>query len=174
MTAKVPPCLALAALLVAAPLTSTAGVGDVVGAMATKFNGTGVSRNNQQNVDLDDILQRVSQQMNRRMPEAIDSETRLDRVSAEPGPRFTFHYSLLGLRGSEVNRSEFARTIQSHLAQRLCDSSQVQTFFRHGVTVVYLYRSNDGQALGGIDFAPDSCDATHQAARKQAAEANPG
>ena len=102
--------------------------------------------------------------MNKRMPEVIDAETRLDRVSAEPGLHFSYHYTLTASSSTAIDKASFSSTIRAQLKGKLCDSVQIRSFFNHGVTVGYLYQGNDGLPVGGADFAPDSCDGAKEPA----------
>jgi len=147
---------ATAAMLIAVTANAV-GVGDMFGAFAGRFDSYGSGREGQAK-QLDDVLLKVSEYMNKRMPEAIDTETRLDRVSAEPGAHFSYHYTLLASNSSEIDKTSFAATIRSQLKSKLCDSAQIRSFFNHGVTVGYLYQGKDGLPIAGADFAPNSCD----------------
>jgi hypothetical protein len=139
------------------------GIGDLFGAIAGRFNSYGSGREGQQK-QFEDALAKVSEYMNKHMPESVDQFTRLDRVSAEPGPHFSYHYTLLNLTGSEVDKESFVNTIRPQLKGKLCDNAQIRNFFNHGVTVSYIYQGNDGKPIGGAEFAPNSCDALKAAA----------
>jgi hypothetical protein len=110
-------------------------------------------------ITVDETLVKMSTQMNKKMPMVIDKETRLDRVSAEPGHHFIYHYTLTGMRSADINTGEFPKAIKPQLKTRLCDSAEMRNFLKNGVTISYLYRSSDGHPVGGIKFAPDECDA---------------
>ena len=141
------------------------GIGDLFGAFAGRFDSYGSGHDGQAK-QLDDVLVRVSQAMNKRMPEVIDAETRLDRVSAEPGLHFSYHYTLTASSSTAIDKASFSSTIRAQLKGKLCDSAQIRSFFNHGVTVGYLYQGNDGLPVGGADFAPDSCDGVKEPASK--------
>lgn len=153
--------LAGVCILVDAQGIGATGIGSALGAMAGRADGAGATHLVGAASQVDDLLARISEHMNRRMPQNIDADTRLDRVSSEPGPRFIYHYTLVNVKSDEIGINQFSSAVRSHLAQHLCDSSQVRTFFRHGITVAYIYRSVDGRALGGTAFAPDACDQGH-------------
>jgi hypothetical protein len=147
-----------ATVLMSIALTANAvGVGDMFGAFAGRFDSYGAGREGQAK-QLDNVLLQVSEYMNKRMPEVIDQDTRLDRVSAEPGAHFSYHYTLLSSNSSEIDKVSFANTIRLQLKSKLCDSAQIRSFFSHGVTVGYMYQGNDGVPIAGTDFPPNSCD----------------
>ena len=154
-----------AAMMLFALSANAGGLGDMFGAFAGRFDSYGTGREGQAK-QLDDVLIKVSEYMNKRMPEIVDPETRLDRVSAEPGAHFSYHYTLLASNSVDVNKASFASTIRAQLKSKLCDRAQIRSFFSHGVTVGYMYQGNDGLPIGGADFAPSSCDDAKEPATK--------
>ncbi|MDB5763196.1 MAG: hypothetical protein JWQ21_2191 [Herminiimonas sp.] len=126
-------------------------IGNIFGALAGRSGSMGHDRS------IDEALVKVSTQMNRKMPMIIDQDTRLDRVSAEPGHHFTYHYTLLSMRSKDVNTADFQKMIRPQLKRKLCESIEMQNFLKSGVTVSYLYKDSDGHAIGGVEFAPSEC-----------------
>jgi len=136
--------------------SQAAGIGDYFGAIAGRFDSYGTGREGQEKL-MDAVLIQVSEYMNKRMPEVIDQDTRLDRVSAEPGSHFSYHYTLLANDSIEDVRANFVSTVRPQLKNKVCESAQNRNFFVHGITVSYVYQGKDGAAIGGAEFAPDSC-----------------
>jgi hypothetical protein len=148
----------VASMLMLFTLSAQAGgLSDWFGGLVGRFNPHGSGREAQAK-QFEDALRQVSEFMNKHMPEKVDQFTRLDRVSAEPGPHFSYHYTLLNRTGTEVDREAFVSTIRPQIKSNLCSNSQVRNFFNHGVTVAYMYQGVDGQPIGGAEFAPNSCD----------------
>lgn len=139
-------------LSAAAPLTHAAGMADFLGNLMGRSGTTG------RGITVDETLVKMSAQMNKKMPQTVDKETRLDRVSAEPGHHFIYHYTLTGLRSADINTGEFPKAIKPQLKARLCESTEMQNFLKNGVTISYLYRSSDGHPVGGVKFAPNECE----------------
>jgi hypothetical protein len=106
---------------------------------------------------IDDVLAKLSAQMNENLPMVVDNETRLDSVSAVPGRHFIYHYTLLTLSRADVDPDDFHKTIKPRLKSRLCGSAEMQNFLKNGVTISYLYKSKDGQPVGGAKLAPSEC-----------------
>jgi hypothetical protein len=134
------------------------GVGDMFGAFAGRFDNTYGAGHDAQAKQLDDVLLQFSQYMNKNMPESIDADTRLDRVSAEPGLHFSYHYTLLTGKRGDIDQVTFVNTLRDELKNKVCASAQVRSFLNHGVTVAYLYRTPDGAPIAGTDFQPNYCD----------------
>jgi hypothetical protein len=128
------------------------GIGDFFGNLMGRSGSQG------RGITVDETLVKMSVQMNKKMPMTVDKETRLDRVSAEPGQHFIYHYTLTGLRSADINTGEFPKALKPQLKSRLCESAEMQNFLRNGVTISYMYRSSDGRPIGGIKFAPNECD----------------
>jgi hypothetical protein len=138
-----------------------AGMGDFLGGLMGRAGTQG------RGITVDETLSKLSAQMNRKMPMTVDRETRLDRVTAEPGHHFIYHYTLTGLRSADINTGEFPKVIKPQLRQRLCESAEMQNFLKNGVTISYLYRSMDGQPVGGVKFAPSDCETKALASGQQ-------
>jgi hypothetical protein len=135
-----------------APFAHAVGIGDFLG------NLMGRSGTQGRGITIDETLVKMSAQMNKKMPKTVDKETRLDRVSAEPGHHFIYHYTLTSLRSADINTGEFPKAIKPQLRTRLCESPEMQNFLKNGVTISYLYRSSDGHPIGGVKFPPNECD----------------
>ena len=148
---------AVATLSLFATSAYAAGIGDLLGSFAGRYETYGAGREDQAK-QLDNVLLKVSEYMNKRMPEQVDSETRLDRVSAEPGAHFSYHYTLLDSVSTTVDKAAFSSSIKGKVKSAVCASTQIRNFFNHGVTVGYLYQGKDGLPVGGADFAPSFCD----------------
>ena len=144
-------------------LMSTAlGVGFFVStsAGAAGFGGMVTSMLGQpgaENMNVDETLVRMSEKMNRTMPQKVDASTRLDKVSAEPGQRFSYHYTMLDVQGKDVNTANFYKTFRPTLQKKVCGDENLKMFFRNRVTVAYDYQGKDGQEIGKLVFSPKDC-----------------
>lgn len=110
-----------------------------------------------ENMNLDDALVRMSEKMNRKMPQAVDPDTRLDKVTAEPGKRFAYHYTMLHVRSKDINTANFYKTFRPTLQKRVCAAEELKLFFRNKITVAYAYQGNDGLDIGKLAFSPRDC-----------------
>jgi hypothetical protein len=128
-----------------------ASLGDMVGMLAAYPHSRGEERS------IDEALANLSRHMNRKVPLMVDADTRLDRVTAEPGHRLSYHYTLTAAPKKEMASKEFVRLIRPMLQQRLCASSEMKGFLQNGVTIAYVYRGADGKPLGATQFHPADC-----------------
>ena len=108
-------------------------------------------------INLDETLVRISQKMNRNMPQAVDVDTRLEKVSAEPGQEFAYHYTLLKLQSNEIDTASFYLAFRPTLQKRVCAAEDLKIFFRNKITVAYAYRGKDGEDIGKLTFSPKDC-----------------
>ena len=143
--------LLFVALISSSLLAHAAGIGNVFGVLLGQ-SGALESDN-----AIDDVLVKVSAQMNKKLPIAVDGETRLDSVSAVPGQHFIYHYTLVALNSADVSAESFQTVIKPQLKSRLCESAEMQNFLRNGVTISYLYKGKDGQPIGSAKFEPSEC-----------------
>jgi hypothetical protein len=128
-----------------------ASFGDMMGMLAGHPNGRNEGRN------LDEALANLSMHMNHKVPLMVDTDTRLDRVTAEPGHRLSYHYTLTAAPKTPMTSTEFVRAIRPMLQERLCGSSEMKGFLQHGVTIAYVYRGVDGRPMGATQFQPSDC-----------------
>ncbi|HEY8102012.1 MAG TPA: hypothetical protein VIF82_14810 [Burkholderiaceae bacterium] len=126
-------------------------IGNVFGQLATQ-SGTQVRGDS-----VDDVLQRLSAQLNQKMPVTVDSNTRLERVSAEPGRHFTYHYTLVAAPSAGNTPIDFSKEIKPQLKSQLCGSTENQKFLKNGVTISYEYQDQGGRDIGGAEFTPTDC-----------------
>lgn len=132
-------------------VAQAAGIGNFFGALMGKSGAI------ESESALDDVLVKVSQQMNKKMPIPVDNDTRLDSVSTVPGKHLIYHYTLVNVNASDVSADTFHAVIEPQLKSRLCANTDMQNFLKHGVTVSYLYKDKNGQPVGGAKFAPSEC-----------------
>jgi len=142
--------LALALCMLAAG-AQAASLGDMVGMLAGYPNSRGDDRG------IDEALANLSMHMNRKVPLMVDADTRLDRVTAEPGHKLSYHYSLTAPPKNAMSSKEFVKLIRPMLQQRLCASGEMKGFLQNGVTIAYVYRGIDGRPLGATQFQPSDC-----------------
>lgn len=133
------------------------GIGDLFGAFAGRIDTYGSGHDGQAK-QMEAALIKVSEYMNKRMPELINPETRLDRVSAEPGPHFSYHYTLLDTNGADVDKTSFMADLRGRLKSTVCQKAEIRNFLNHGITVAYSYRGKDNAPVGTAEFAPNTCD----------------
>jgi hypothetical protein len=107
--------------------------------------------------NLDQTLENVSAHLNRAAPLTLDADTRLDRVTSEPGHKLSYHYTLTSVQSKSIKRAEFQKIIREPLQAKLCSSKEMRGFLVRGVTISYDYLSSDGARLGAARFTASDC-----------------
>ena len=143
-------------------LSTALGVGFFVCAEASAAGLSGMvtsmlGQPGTENMNVDETLVKMSEKMNRTMPQVVDASTRLDKVSAERGQRFSYHYTMLDVQGKDVNTADFYKTFRPALQKKVCADENLKMFFRNRITVAYDYRGKDGQEIGKLVFVPKDC-----------------
>lgn len=138
-------------LFASGSISHAAGMGNIFGTLLGK-SGSLESETN-----VDNVLTKLASQMNKKLPVAVDNDTRLDNVSAVPGRQFIYQYTLLNLNSADVSADSFGKLFKPQLKSRLCSSEEMQNFLKNGVTVSYLYKGKDGEPIGSAKFAPSEC-----------------
>jgi hypothetical protein len=148
-------------VLLGAALSATIGVGS--SAQAAGFGGAGgffnsfLGQSGDANMSLDDTLVRISEKMNRKMPQEVDPDTRLDKVSAEPGHQIAYHYTMLNISSKDLKTASFYKAFRPTLQKKVCAAEDLKMFFRNRVTVAYAYEGKDGRPIGKLAFSPKDC-----------------
>lgn len=105
--------------------------------------------------NIDRALLKISERENASLPRLVIPGTRLDRVSAEPGQRIAYHFTLLNAGGtSNGNRPHRPDDV---VRQEMCGDQHLAMFYKNGVTVEYHYRTGEGSDAGRVDAKPADC-----------------
>lgn len=106
---------------------------------------------------VDQVLQQLSTQLNQKMPINVDQSMRLDRVSAEPGRHFTYHYTVIADPTVGKMPIDFSKDVKPQLRSQLCSSADSQKFLKNGITVASQYQDAAGHPMGGAEVKPSDC-----------------
>lgn len=142
-------CLLFGATALVAVQTHAVGIGNLFSSMLGQSGG--------QHMGVDETLVKMSEKMNRTMPQTVDTDTRLDKVSAEPGNQIAYHYTMLKVQSKDINTASFYKTFRPTLQKRVCSADELKLFFRNRITVAYAYQGVDGADIGKLAFSPKDC-----------------
>jgi len=98
----------------------------------------------------------MTNQLNQRLPMAVDAETRWDTTTAGQGKRFTYNYTIISATSRDFDKRAFPLFFQKIKAD-VCSSPDMVIFFKNGVTVGYSYSASDGVFLSKLDITPKDC-----------------
>lgn len=106
-------------------------------------------------------LREAASDLNRDLPQMIDSDTRLNSVMGGPGLRFTYYCTLIHYSSTELSSSqkaEIKRNFRILLKNRLCSDPGLRTFFfKNNVSVSGYYEWADGVFFTEIFVYPSDC-----------------
>lgn len=132
-----------------------------IGSMFAALIGRAVSNTGEPSaasrLKVDEALVKVTDRVNKKLPIIIDGVIRWDSTVAGPGPRLTYHYTILPARASDIIASGFDQGLVSDLRNSLCTDPDMQVFFKNGVVVSSSYRGNDGRHVTKVDVTPRDC-----------------
>jgi hypothetical protein len=101
-------------------------------------------------------LVRVAAGLSQRLPRMLDSETRWDSVTAGPGERLTYTYTLVNHSAGELDRDAVA-TFLSELKKKSCAMPQIKEAFQGVTAMEYKVRGKDGGPVGELRLTAEEC-----------------
>lgn len=119
----------------------------------------GYALSNRADMNVDAVLEKISETENRALPKMVNDSMRLDKVAALPGKRFMRQYTVMS--GAEQDEIRFRHTTLPTLKNEMCADKSLAMFFKHGISVTQAYKSLDGQDMGTVHMSPTEC--THPA-----------
>ncbi|HEY6871278.1 MAG TPA: hypothetical protein VI298_00995 [Geobacteraceae bacterium] len=104
-------------------------------------------------------LEREAEIANKKFPQQLDADTRIDSVKAGPGKLFTFNYTLINYAGNAVSEEKLREAMADKVKKEACGSKVLQPFIQKGVSIGYSYVGNDGSPVTTITVSPSDCGA---------------
>jgi hypothetical protein len=151
------PIVIVSALTCTFPVCAKGGVGSIFGALISGAVGKAIGKSAATDSDIEKILVRASDQVNKNLPMAVDKETRWDNVTPGPGRRFTFNYTLVSTAKADLDVAYFFRVMTPTVKNGACSNKDMEIFFKYGVTVSYAYRVKEGFSVGRVEVTPRDC-----------------
>lgn len=108
----------------------------------------------------EDAVQKLAANYNKTLPTMVDSQTRLDRVTAR-GLKIIYDFTLVNdpAPGQKtLDDPEVARQVEEGVAAKVCKSEETKPGRDLGVTFSYSYSSKDGRKLFDFEVTPLRCD----------------
>lgn len=107
--------------------------------------------------DLMHQLRMVALRLNQTLPKVLDSETRVERVTVEPGAKLFYHLTYTGPSDSEAVQRLSSGPWAADLKTRLCAAPEMSPLFRAGVSLGYIYKGQGGAIVGAVHATPKDC-----------------
>jgi hypothetical protein len=103
---------------------------------------------------VEEALFTAERQLNAMVPKMVDDSTRLDGAKAGPGKRFTYTYTLVSRKASEINSVEWKQKVVPMIRKNMRETPALRTLFQVGTTVSYKYVGSDGVLVDEIVMTP--------------------
>jgi hypothetical protein len=98
-------------------------------------------------------LEELAQAVNASAPKVVDEVTRLDRATAGPGRRLTYHMTI-SISQSEFNLNEWKQKTLPAIRTNTLEQEATRALLKAGITVVLRYSSKDAAYLDETVFTP--------------------
>jgi len=131
-------------------------VGFVIGGMIVMGIKHAIFEPKKSEISKQELIE-VANELNKRLPIIVDSETRLDTVIAGPGKKLTYVYTLTNYSSGEVDSQEFERLVLPKAKKEACTNEGTKYFLKKDVRVNAYYQGNDGGFIYEVDVAPSDC-----------------
>ena len=106
---------------------------------------------------LEETIRQASNQLNSRLPMMVDKDTRLESTMPGPGKKWTYLYTLVSMRSTEVTQQQIKDVLGPTIKNGVCTSKEMQVFVKNGVQIVYRYRGSDGAIIGDVTVNSSDC-----------------
>ncbi|MBW2712919.1 MAG: hypothetical protein JRC77_04130, partial [Deltaproteobacteria bacterium] len=106
--------------------------------------------------DLALLLEATVITMNKDLPIMVDSDTKLEKVSAD-GNEMKLHYELVNFISSDVDTDVFLSNMKPAIAGQSCATPSLRAVMDQGGTIAYLYNGNDKKEIATFSVGKDSC-----------------
>jgi hypothetical protein len=99
----------------------------------------------------DGQVEQLAQAVNAAGPKIIDEFTQLDRATAGPGRRLTYHMTV-SVSKSELDQTEWKQKTLPKIRTNTLEQEATRSLLKAGITVVLRYSSKDGSYIDETAF----------------------
>lgn len=126
-------------------------------ALALLTTGSVIAQGNAAGIFEERWLEETAADLSRLLPQQVDAETRLDGVTAGPGKRLNYRYTLINRNRLSMDIEAFNTNMQPLLRASICGKGGMQALLKNGVTLAYNYLGSDGKFISMIEIPPQHC-----------------
>ena len=106
--------------------------------------------------DINARLRQTSEALNSQLPEMVDDEKILEATSGF-NKQFSYYFTLVDYTLDDIDIDAFrTQLIPRHIAD-VCSSASLETFWKEGVTISYVYADKDRKEFTTISVEPGDC-----------------
>lgn len=105
---------------------------------------------------LEVLLKSMAVEANNNFPMMVDTETRLEKTSAE-GKVFTYHYTMVNFMSSMINGEQFKASLEPNVIKKMCSNSTLRTYMDMGATLEHSYKGKDQMPIAAMQVVKSDC-----------------
>ena len=109
--------------------------------------------NAKNNLTTEEFLEQIVLNVNTKLPQAVDADTTLDRVSSE-GSVIVYHYTIRDLDTANFTAEEFAAAVKPELVAMMKKEPKAALFRDRRVHVKHIYRVKDSAFVASVIIQP--------------------
>jgi hypothetical protein len=99
----------------------------------------------------------AAQQINQQVPTMVDNDTRMDRASAGPGARLTYHYTFPKYTSRDIDQNWLLANLQPEVKKNVCANEKMKPSLQYGGIYVYSYAGSDKVEIARFEIDRDDC-----------------
>ena len=130
-----------------------------IGGQIGKEVGKAALRPSQQEVEakLVEGFTKTANQYNQRLPMMVDQDTRLDKVTVEPGPRAVYHHTFPKYTSRDIDANWLQTKLRPEVMRKVCASADMKKSLPYGGIYVYAYSGSDGVEITRFEIDRNDC-----------------
>ena len=104
-------------------------------------------------------LDEVSRGLNAHLPKMVDKDTRLDTTRTGPEPSLSYIHSFPKKSSKKLDFASLREVLTQNAKSKVCGSSEALTMLKGGITIHFIYNTNDGIEIARSSFGAADCGA---------------
>lgn len=104
--------------------------------------------------DIDDATMQIASEINKSCPLMVDSETRMDNITALPNHIFMYNYTLINYELGAFDTTEIKKQLEPLILNFVKTSPQMKQIRELKFTLLYHYKDKNGKYLFQITATP--------------------
>lgn len=102
------------------------------------------------------VLESMVVATNSHVPVMVDSETRLEKTSAE-GKTFTYHYTLVNFMSNMIGSEQFKASMTPNIVKQMCNNTTMRSYMDMGAILEHSYKSKDQLPITAMQVVKTDC-----------------
>jgi hypothetical protein len=130
-------------------------LGGILGVVLTALTSFAVQQIFFKAPELDKVLIKEANELNKNCPFMVDQVTRLDNALVLPNKTFVYNYTLIGMDKSQVNIDTLKKYLEPGILNNIRTNPDMAKQREYRVTLVYSYKDEKGEFIHKFTITPD-------------------